>query len=65
MTSIHLTIAPQGTIKTFGPFGPKYKVGKPIEELPDGDWLIEVTILDSGEKTEYRATHISDDPEAH
>lgn len=55
---------PQGMFKSFGQFGPKYQVGRPLRELEDGDWLIEVTIVDTGEKAEYRLTHLTDDPEA-
>lgn len=53
-----------GKIRTFGPIGPKYEVGEPLRRLDDGDWLFEVTLVESGEKTEYRFTHIQDDPEA-
>ena len=56
---------PIGTIKSFGPFGPKYEVGQALRQLNDGDWLIEVTLVDTGEKAEYRLTRLSDDPEAH
>jgi hypothetical protein len=56
---------PTGRIKRFGPVGPKYEVGSPIRQLDDGDWMICVTILDSGEKVEYRLAHLNDDPEAH
>jgi hypothetical protein len=56
---------PTGIIKSFGPFGPKYEVGHPIRQLDDGDWMIEVTMIESGEKAEYRLSHLSDDPEAH
>lgn len=56
---------PVGKIKSFGPFGPKYEVGQALRQLDDGDWMIEVTIVETGEKAEYRWTHLSDDPEAH
>ena len=56
---------PVGKIKSFGPFGPKYEVGQPIQPLDDGDWLIEVIMVESGEKSEYRLTHLCSDPEAH
>ena len=55
---------PVGKIKTFGPFGPKYEVGQALRPLDDGDWMVEVTMVESGEKAEYRLTHLSDDPEA-
>lgn len=56
---------PVGKIKSFGPFGPKYEVGQAIRQLNDGDWMIEVTMVETGEKAEYRLTHLTDDPEAH
>ena len=66
---MHAVVAPPsvpvGKIKSFGPFGPKYEVGQAIRQLDDGDWMIEVTMVETGEKAEYRWTHLSDDPEAH
>ncbi len=56
---------PVGKIKSFGPFGPKYEVGQALRQLIDGDWMIEVTMVETGEKAEYRLSHLSDDPEAH
>lgn len=56
---------PFGKIKSFGPFGPKYEVGRALYPLDDGDWMIEVTMVETGEKAEYRLSHLSDDPEAH
>lgn len=55
---------PIGRIKSFGPFGPKYEVGQGLRPLADGDWMIEITMVDSGEKVEYRMTSMQDDPEA-
>jgi len=55
---------PVGKIKSFGPFGPKYEVGNLVRQLEDGDWLVEVTMVETGEKTEYRLTHLAEDPEA-
>lgn len=56
---------PTGQIKTFGHFGVKYEVGNPIHELDDGDILVEITLVESGEKAEYRLSCIADDPEAY
>jgi Family of unknown function (DUF5397) len=56
---------PTGKIKSFGLFGPKYEVGKALRQLDDGDWIIEVTMVETGEKAEYRLTRLYDDPEAH
>ena len=56
---------PVGKIKSFGPFGPKYEVGQALRQLDDGDWMVEVTMVETGEKSEYRLTRLSDDPQAH
>jgi hypothetical protein len=40
-------------------------VGQALHPLDDGDWMIEVTMVETGEKAEYRLTQLSDDPEAH
>lgn len=55
---------PVGKIKSFGPFGPKYEAGLALRRLDDGDWMVEVTMIDTGEKAEYRWTRLTDDPEA-
>ena len=55
---------PSGVIKTFGEFGPKYQVGPALRPLDDGDWMIEVTLIETGEKTEYRLSRAQNDPEA-
>lgn len=55
---------PQGRIKTFGPVGPMYEVGKPISQTTDGDWMVEIVLVESGEHTEYRLSHIQADPDA-
>jgi len=55
---------PVGKVKSFGPFGPKYQVGQSVRQLADGDWMIEVTLVETGEKAEYRLSHLSDDPQA-
>jgi len=55
---------PSGKIKSFGPFGPKYEVGQLLRRLEDGDWMVEVTMVETGEKSEYRLTRLADDPEA-
>lgn len=64
-TIIDAPKVPIGALKSFGPFGPKYEVGHAIRQLHDGDWLIEVTMVESGEKAEYRLSQLNNDPEAH
>ena len=51
-------------IKTFGPVGPPYEVGEPLRQLDDGDWLVQVTIVQTGELAEYRLSRIVGDPDA-
>lgn len=53
-----------GQVKSFGLFGPKYETGKVLRQLDDGDWMIEVTVIESGEKVEYRLSQMDNDPEA-
>ena len=55
---------PVGKIKTFGAMGEEYQVGQAQRQLDDGDWLVEIKIVKTGETAEYRLTHIHDDPEA-
>lgn len=54
---------PTGKIRSFGPFGPKYEVGHALRPLDNGDWLVEVRMVESGETAEYRLSRILDDPE--
>ncbi len=53
---------PVGRIKSFGPFGPKYEVGQARKELEDGDWLVGITVIESGEQIEYRLSRLLEDP---
>lgn len=55
---------PVGQIKSFGVVGPKYEVGEVVRALDDGDWMVEITLIETGEKAEYRLSHINQDPEA-
>ena len=55
---------PFGRIKSFGPFGPKYEVGQALCQLDDEDWMIQITMVETGEKVEYRLTRLLDDPDA-
>lgn len=55
---------PVGEIKSLGPGGPKYEVGRALEQLENGDWWVEITLIETGEKARHRLTHLNDDPEA-
>lgn len=54
-----------GKYKSLGPYGPVYQIGRVLRPLSNGDWMVEITLVETGEKAEYRLTQISDDPEAH
>ena len=54
----------RGKIKTLGAFGPKYEIGELLRRLEDGDWMVKIKLIETGEEAEYRYTHIMDDPEA-
>jgi len=65
MFSIHLrqTDVPVGAFKTFG-YGPNYQVGLPIRQLENGDWLVNITLIETGEKAEYTLSKLLADPAA-
>lgn len=56
---------PTGQIKSFGAFGARYQVGRALRQIDDGDWMIEVTLVETGETAEYRWTQLTDDPAAY
>jgi hypothetical protein len=51
-----------GTWRRFGVAGPVYEIISAEEPLPDGDHLMRVRVLESGEELPYRLTAILDDP---
>lgn len=61
---IEPTALAQGRIKSFGVFGPKYEVGDTLRQLADGDWMVRIKLVESGEEAEYRYSHLVNDPEA-
>ncbi len=46
----------------FGATGERYEIVRHTRQLANGDWMIEVRLLNSGELAEYPWTAISDDP---
>jgi len=54
----------QGKVKSFGVFGPKYEVGNALRQLVDGDWMVSIKLVGTGEEAEYRYSHLVNDPEA-
>ena len=53
-----------GAIKTFGEFGEPYEVLGLSRPGAEGDWLMKIRMVKTGEETEYSYRHILDDPEA-
>jgi len=53
-----------GKINTIGEFGPIYEVERPICQTESGDWLMRITLIESGEATDYLLSSIQEDPEA-
>ena len=54
-----------GTWRRFGPVGPVYEIIAAGKQMPDGDHLMRIRVLESGEEAEYRFTAIMDDPREH
>jgi hypothetical protein len=52
LKSMPPTIVPIGAIKSFGAVGPKYQIGQAIRSLEDGDLMVEITLIETGEKLE-------------
>lgn len=57
--------APQliGQFRTFGAFGPAYRVLEPVKPTEGGDWMLRIEVLETGEKTEYPYSRAINDPE--
>jgi hypothetical protein len=51
-----------GTWRRFGMAGPVYEIISAGNELPDGDRMMRVRVVESGEEVNYRFTEILDDP---
>jgi hypothetical protein len=64
MQAVNIPKVPVGNINRFGEIGIIYQVGKPIKQLDNGDWLIEITLIETGEITECNLSNIQNDPKA-
>lgn len=51
-----------GTWRRFGITGPVYEIIGIGEELADGDHMMRVRLVETGEEADYRFTNILDDP---
>jgi len=57
-------VIPTGKFKSFGELGPKYEVGSVVRQIEDNDWLVEITLIETGEKAEIKLSQINSAPEA-
>jgi Family of unknown function (DUF5397) len=68
-TEIHPPLRPSmpsdlaGSIRTFGEFGEPYQVLGVSRAGSEGDTLMRIRLVKSGEEAEYSFLHILDDPE--
>jgi hypothetical protein len=54
---------PVGVIKQFGPYGPEYEVLGPAEP-ENGEQMVNIIIVRTGEKLTYQLDAVLEDPEA-
>ncbi len=53
-----------GKIKTFGALGPKYEIMGRGHAAANGEWLVPIRVIESGEELDYRYSRLKLDPEA-
>ena len=54
-----------GTWCRFGVAGPVYQVVGVVREEPDGEQIMHIRVLESGEEADCKMTAILDDPREH
>jgi hypothetical protein len=54
-----------GTWRRFGSVGPVYEIIASGQELANGDRMMRIRVLESGEEVDYKLTDILDDPKEH
>jgi hypothetical protein len=67
MTNPHMTFPhPEliGQFRTFGPFGPTYRILEPSKQDEKGRWLLHIQVIDTDEETDYPCDQAANDPEA-
>jgi hypothetical protein len=52
-----------GTWRRFGAYGPVYEILSEGQPLPEGEPVMRVRVIESGEELKYRLTKILDDPQ--
>jgi len=51
-----------GTWRRFGTLGPVYEIIDAGREMPNGDQMMRVRVIETGEEVDYKFTDILDDP---
>jgi hypothetical protein len=51
-----------GTWRRFGAAGPVYEIIRAGDDLPGGDRLMRVRVVETGEELDYRLAEILEDP---
>ncbi|MGI4945731.1 MAG: DUF5397 family protein [Janthinobacterium lividum] len=54
-----------GTWRRFGVAGPVYEIVGVGREEPDGERIVRIRVVESGEEADYKMTEISNDPREH
>ncbi len=57
-------ILPVGKIKTFGANGPYYQIAGSGHQTEDGEWMVPIRVVESGEELDYRYSRLALDPDA-
>ena len=52
----------KGKYRRFGECGPVYKILGEAETSPDGEVMLRVQLVETGEEAQYRLSHAIDDP---
>ena len=55
---------PIGKIKTFGKDGPYYEITGIGHQGDNGEWMIPIRVVESGEELDYRYSRLALDPDA-
>lgn len=61
---VNTIVPPLGKFRRFGAVGPAYEILRVAKELENGDALLRVRVLESGEEVDYLRSHALEDPEA-
>lgn len=51
-----------GTVRRFGQFGPEYVIEKVLRPLDNGDYLLKISVAETGEEDEREYSFVLRDP---